>query len=79
MSYSHDWLFLGLIFGMFILMIWSNRIAYRQGIWDGAFNHFLPVVRKEMMFYDKHRAKIIFESEGQSDLIDPNVSKQERT
>ena len=37
---------------------------YRQGIWDGAFNHFLPVVKKEMLFYDRCRATKIFEDEG---------------
>lgn len=45
------------------LMIWLQRMAYRHGIWDGAFNHFLPTVRREMLFYDKRRAEDIFERE----------------
>jgi hypothetical protein len=49
--------------GTLALLIWTRSMAYRHGIWDGAFNHFLPVVRREMMFYDEHRAKAIFEAE----------------
>ena len=35
--------------------IYLNRVSYRCGVWDGAFNHFLPVVRREIMFYDPLR------------------------
>ena len=49
--------------GWFIVLVCMNRVSYRHGIWDGAFNHFLPAVRKEMMFYDKFRAERIFEQE----------------
>lgn len=56
------WLVLEM-FANLILLIWIRNMAYRHGIWDGAFNHFLPIVRREMIFYDEHRAKIIFEAE----------------
>jgi hypothetical protein len=46
------------------LLVWTRDMAYRHGIWDGAFNHFLPVVRGEMLFYDRHRAASIFEQEA---------------
>ena len=39
-------------------------MAYRQGIWDGAFNHFLPIVKREMLRYDERRAKMIFRIDG---------------
>ena len=42
------------------LCIYLQRVSYRCGIWDGAFNHFLPVVRHEMLFYDQRRAEAIF-------------------
>jgi hypothetical protein len=60
---------------MFWLMVWVRYMAYRHGIWDGAFNHFLPVVRKEMLFYDEHRAKAIFEREAA--LSNPPVDEDE--
>jgi hypothetical protein len=46
-----------------LILIHVSRISYHQGIWDGAFNHFLPVVRKQMLYYDEHRAQKIFEAE----------------
>lgn len=45
------------------LGIYTNRVNYHCGIWDGAFNHFLPVVKREMMRYDERRAKAIFDQE----------------
>lgn len=54
----------GLLLAMLVVMIWTNRMAYRQGIWDGAFNHFLPHVRREMLYYDRHRAVVILKNEG---------------
>lgn len=47
-----------------ITLILVRKMAYRHGIWDGAFNHFLPVVQKEMLYYDEGRAKAILEKEG---------------
>ena len=38
------------------LLIVVRRTAYKCGIWDGAFNQFLPHVRREMRSYDPHRA-----------------------
>ena len=59
----NGWWLVGGAFGMLALMIWTRNMAYRHGIWDGAFNHFLPVVRREMLFYDERRAKMILEGE----------------
>lgn len=39
-----------------VFSIFMQQMAYRYGIWDGAFNQFLPKVRREMFFYDAHRA-----------------------
>ena len=60
----NEWWLVVCCFVWLTLMIWTNRMNYRQGIWDGAFNHFLPVVKKEMLFYDRCRATKIFEDEG---------------
>jgi hypothetical protein len=57
------WWFFAEAVGTLVLMIWVQSMAYRHGIWDGAFNHFLPVVRREMLYYDEHRAKMIFKAE----------------
>lgn len=38
------------------LCIACARANYRCGIWDGAFNHFLPIVQQEMIEYDPYRA-----------------------
>ncbi len=48
----------------FVLIFYLNRVNYRCGIWDGAFNHFLPVVQKEMLLYDEHRARKILDAEA---------------
>lgn len=47
-----------------VVCIFMQRMAYRHGIWDGAFNHFLPIVKREMYYYDEHRAKKILEDEA---------------
>lgn len=57
------WWLVAEAFVALVFLVWIQRMAYRHGIWDGAFNHFLPVVRKEMIFYDEHRAARIFEAE----------------
>ena len=44
---------------------WTNRTNYRCGIWDGAFNHFLPVVQREMLRYDSRRARQILDAEAE--------------
>lgn len=38
------------------LCIACGRANYRCGIWDGAFNHSLPIVQQEMIAYDPYRA-----------------------
>jgi hypothetical protein len=53
-----------------VLLVWTRRMAYRHGIWDGAFNHFLRVVQVEMLYYDPHRAKTMLKEEG---LIDQDM------
>ena len=58
-----EWLIPAISFGWLVLLVWTNRVSYRHGIWDGAFNQFLPVVRREMLFYDERRAREIFETE----------------
>jgi hypothetical protein len=59
----NGWWLAGKAVGILFPMIPSWRIAYRYGIRDGAFNHHLPIVRREMVFYDERRAKAIFEAE----------------
>ncbi len=59
-----EWLIPAISFGWLVLLVWTNRVSYRHGIWDGAFNQFLPVVRREMLFYDERRAREIFEAEA---------------
>lgn len=41
----------------------AGRISYFWGIRDGAFNHHLPIVRREMLVYNKAGAKEIFADE----------------
>ena len=43
-----EWLIPAISFWWLVLLVWTNRVSYRHGIWDGAFNQFLPVVRREM-------------------------------
>jgi hypothetical protein len=68
------WWLVGSWLGWLALLFVSRRMAYRHGIWDGAFNHFLPIVRREMLFYDKRRAEAIFaaESTDAGDLEEPD-------
>lgn len=58
-----EWLLMIVCVAWPITLFWHGRMAYRHGIWDGAFNHFLPIVKREMLFYDERRAKMIFEDE----------------
>ena len=54
--------------GVFLaLIVYLNRVNYRCGIWDGAFNHFLPIVQKEMRFYDARRASLILDKKDEDD------------
>lgn len=64
MGMVSEWWLVVMSFLWLVALVWVQRLAYRHGIWDGAFNHFLPVVRREMLFYDRHRAEAIFRSEG---------------
>jgi len=41
------------------VMSYCCHLCYIQGIWDGAFNQFLPRVQKHMLEYDPHRAEQI--------------------
>jgi hypothetical protein len=59
----NTWWLVGAMGVFLILLFWIRNIAYRHGIWDGAFNHFLPVVQREMYSYDEHRAAQILEAE----------------
>lgn len=40
-----------------------GRVCYLLGVQDGAFHHHLPVVRREMLRFNKARAQEIFEDE----------------
>lgn len=51
------WIVYLLVLGLLILVIAASRSAYRGGVWDGAFNQFLPHVQKEMVWYDEHRSR----------------------
>lgn len=44
-----------------VASLYANRIAYKHGIWDGAFNQFIPHVRKAMFEYDPVVAQIILD------------------
>ena len=45
------WLF-AVVAICFAAILWFHgRLSYRYGIWDGAFNQFLPVVKQEMERY----------------------------
>lgn len=62
-----EWWLIGMLVVFLILLIWMRNMAYRHGIWDGAFNHFLPIVRREMHYYDARRAKQILDAEFPAD------------
>ena len=79
-----DWLMLAAI-PFVVLMGYANRLAYRHGIWDGAFNHFLPVVRSAMRQYDDRRAEKVLRTPDVNDrlgswlsaaLDDPDVCEE---
>jgi hypothetical protein len=57
------WWLVGASAGWMIVSIYLQRVAYRHGIWDGAFNHFLPNVQREMRYYDRHKADAILAAE----------------
>ena len=40
-------------------LVYIQHFSYVRGIWDGAFNQFLPFVQEQMHLYDPHRAAII--------------------
>jgi hypothetical protein len=42
-----------------VILIVHGRVLYRHGIWDGAFNQFLPHVQDAMREYDADRAEQI--------------------
>ena len=58
-----EWWLLAMAGAWLVSLVWVRNMAYRHGIWDGAFNHFLPVVRREMLFYDHNRAARILSAE----------------
>ncbi len=59
------WWLVGATWAFLVVLIWHSRMSYRHGIWDGAFNHFLPIVKREMLYYDERRAEAIFAKEEQ--------------
>lgn len=65
----NSWWLVVVSFVYLIILVWHGRMSYRHGIWDGAFNHFLPIVKEEMMRYDSFRTKRIFEAEDAELMI----------
>ncbi len=57
----NDWIWLGALVLTNGLLLWSGKMRYEQGIWDGAFNQFLPHVRKAMTEYDADRARRVLD------------------
>lgn len=45
-------------------LIYSCHLQYKFGVWDGAFNQFLPHVQKAMREYDERRATDILGPKG---------------
>lgn len=61
---AEEWVFTAAIVILGVLSIVSQRLAYKHGIWDGAFNQFLPYVRSSILEYDERRGrKILGEDE----------------
>jgi len=56
------WWLVAELAALLALCIYTNRVNYRCGIWDGAFNQSLPIVRCEMLAYDPRRAREILEN-----------------
>jgi hypothetical protein len=52
-----DWVWLACLLGSNAMMLLAAHLRYKHGIWDGAFNQFLPHVQKAMREYDPHRAE----------------------
>jgi hypothetical protein len=50
------WWLLVVMCVMLLVMVYHSIVAYNQGVWDGAFNQFLPRVQKQMLIYDEERA-----------------------
>lgn len=46
------------------LLLWSAKMRYEHGVWDGAFNRFIPHVQKAMIDYDADRAFAVLEEDG---------------
>lgn len=46
------------------LLIYSGHLRYKFGVWDGAFNQFLPHVQKAMREYDRDRAASILDKKS---------------
>lgn len=63
-----DWISTALtalaVVGVLVSMLGIRASAYRQGIWDGAFNMGLPHVQAAMLEYDRERAIALLEQRG---------------
>jgi hypothetical protein len=57
----NDWVWLAALLASNGLMFVSCRLRYKFGVWDGAFNQFLPRVQDAMREYDPHRASQILD------------------
>lgn len=59
MCYLGDWFWLSLMVITNVVLLYSSHLSYKHGIWDGAFNQFLPYVQRSIFEYDKYRAQLI--------------------
>lgn len=53
-----------------VILLWHGEQRYRFGIWDGAFNQFLPRVQEAMREYDADRAERLLASRPGSEKED---------
>ena len=58
---AEEWLFTIAVITIGVLSIISRHLAYKHGVWDGAFNQFIPYVRKSILEYDERRGAEILE------------------
>ncbi|KAB7788022.1 hypothetical protein [Methylorubrum populi] len=60
-----DWVWLAILLVTNGMMLLSAHLRYKHGIWDGAFNHFIPHVQKAMREYDDRRTDMILAAREQ--------------
>jgi hypothetical protein len=58
---SSGWWLLAAAVAWLASLRWTAKVNYRYGVWDGAFNRFLPCVREHMRTYDPYLAAQILD------------------